>query len=132
PAAHSAPHSSLEVAGPTGEFLTGTWGAPWRGGRKEIGGPSLMTLVLGADRNAAHCAPISFGPTRYSPSRLLPSAVSFTVATGLPPSGKKSLHPPHTRLRTRLSKWRPQRVNFERERRELPGGTVEQKLGAPL
>src|SRR6266478_3719431 len=49
-----------------------------------------MTVELGADCNVAHCAPISFGPTRYSPSRHLPSAVSFTVTTDLPPSGKKS------------------------------------------
>ena len=64
--------------------------SPWRGGRTEIVGPSLMTAGLRADFRVAHCAPISFGPTRCSPSRLLPSAVSFTVATGLPPSRKKS------------------------------------------
>jgi hypothetical protein len=49
-----------------------------------------MTVGLRADFRIAHCAPISFGPTRYSPSLFLPSAVSFTVTTDLPPSGKKS------------------------------------------
>src|SRR6266849_7053313 len=34
-----------------------------------------MTVGLGADFRIAHCAPISLGPTRYSPSLLLPSAV---------------------------------------------------------
>ena len=32
-------------------------------GQTEIGGPSLMTVDLGADRNGAHCAPISLGKT---------------------------------------------------------------------
>jgi hypothetical protein len=45
---------------------------------------------------------------------------------------EKFPHPPDTRLRTRLSKWRPQWETFERASGELPGGTVEQKLGAPL
>src|SRR6478736_2608911 len=69
----------------------GRWGAPQRGGQTEIGGPSLITVELRADFQFAHCARISFGPSRHSPSRLLPSAVSFTIATELPPSGKKSL-----------------------------------------
>ena len=55
-----------------------------------------MTVGLGADFPIAHGAPISLGPTRYSPSRLLPSAVSFTVAIGLPPSGKKSAAATHS------------------------------------
>src|SRR6266446_6953211 len=46
-----------------------------------------MTVELGADFRIAHCAPISLGPTRCSPSRLLPPAVSFSVTTDLPPSG---------------------------------------------
>ena len=66
-----------------GELPGGTVEQKW-------GGPSLMTVGLGADRNAAHCATIPTRATRYSPSRLLPPAVSFTVTTGLPPSGKKS------------------------------------------
>src|SRR5207244_5653462 len=81
----------------------------------------------------------SASPLRTHP---LPPPSPFTLAssparrflhrptTDLPPSGK-NLAPAHTRLRTRLSKWPAQRVNFERERGELPGGAVEQKLGAP-
>ncbi len=42
-----------------------------------FGGPSVITVGLGADFQIAHCAAISFGPTRDSPSRLLPSAVFF-------------------------------------------------------
>jgi len=47
-----------------------------------VTGPLLITVDLRADFRFAHCAPISFWPTRDSPSRLLPSAVSFTVTTG--------------------------------------------------
>jgi hypothetical protein len=38
---------------------------------------------------------------------------------------EKIPHPPHTRLRNRLSKWAAQRETFERARAELPGGAVE-------
>src|SRR6266481_3586565 len=109
----------------------GTWEAPWRGGRTEIGGPSLMTVELGADFRIAHCAPISLGPP--SLLTLAASLVRRFLHRRHRPAAQreKSLHPPHTRLRTRLSQWRPQRVNFERERGKPPGGAVEQKLGAP-
>ena len=49
---------------PNGKLLNGNVGTPWRDGRTEIGGPSLMTVELGADFRIAHCAPISLGPTR--------------------------------------------------------------------
>ena len=95
-------------------------------------GPSLMTVDLGADFRIAHCAAISFGPTRGSPSRLLP--VRRFPSPSLPtccPAEKNP--PPHlTRLRTRLSKRPPQREVFERVAGEIPGGTVELKLGSPL
>jgi hypothetical protein len=73
----------------------------------------------------AHCAAISFGPSRYSPSRLPPSAVSFTVATGLLPGGKN----PCTRhtLVPRSGRLNGQPLNGPSG--ELPGGAVEQKLG---
>jgi hypothetical protein len=45
---------------------------------------------------------------------------------------EKNPAPAANSARTCLSKWRAQREAFERERGELPGGTVEQKLGAPL
>ena len=65
------------MGGPNGKLLNGNVGSSRRGGRTEIGGPSLMTVELGAEFRVAHCAPISLGPTRYSPSLLLPSAVFF-------------------------------------------------------
>ena len=72
-----------------------------------------MTVELGADRNAAHCATIPTRATRYSPSRLLPSAVFLHRHHRSAAQREKIPHPPHTRLRTRLSKWPAQRVNFE-------------------
>src|SRR6266849_8590531 len=84
-----------------------------------------MTVGLGADFRIAHCAPISLGPTRYSPSLLLPSAVFLHRHHRPAAQREKSLHPPHTRLRTRLSQWPAQRVNFERASGELPGGSLK-------
>ena len=105
---------------------------PWRGGRTEIGGPSLITVGLRADFRIAHCAPISLGPTRYHPRVFSRPPFSFTVTTGLPPSGKKS------RTRHTLGSafdprsGRPNGKLLNGKVGELPGGTVEQKLGAPL
>jgi len=116
--------------GPNGKLLNGNVGSSRRGGRTEIGGPSLMTVGLGADFRIAHCAPISLGPTRYSPSLLLPSAV-FLHRHHRPAAQREKIpHPPHTRLRTRLSKWRAQRESFERERgNSLAGQAVELDSG---
>jgi hypothetical protein len=123
-ATHSTPHSSLEVAAPQRVNFEWERGElPWRGGQTEIGGPSLITVDLGADFRNTQCAPISFGPTRCSPSLLLPSAVSFTVATDLLPSGKKSAAVAHSARHSSLEVAAPT-GNFEREGGELPGGTV--------
>src|SRR5713101_3775218 len=90
-----------------------------------------MTVGLRADFRIAHCAPISFGPTRYSPSLLLPSAVFLHRHHRSAAQREKTPHLPHTRLRTRPSKWRAQRETFEREGGKLPGGAVEPEIGGP-
>jgi hypothetical protein len=66
----------------------GTWETPWRDGRTEIGGSSVMTVELGPDRNRAHCARISFWPGGSSPSLLLPAAV-FLHRHDLPAAQRK-------------------------------------------
>ena len=89
-------------------------------------GPLSDDGWVGADFRIAHCAPISFGPTRYSPSLLLPSAVFLHRHHRSAAQREKIPHPPLTRLRTRLSKWRAQRESFERERgNSLAGQAVE-------
>ena len=101
---------------PAVRFGPAAWGSKLQKPQSEIGGPSRMTVGLRAEFRFAHCAPISFGPTRDSPSHLLPSAVFLHRHHRPAAQREKNPHPPHTRLRTRLSKWRPQRVNFEWER----------------
>ena len=105
--------------------MNGNVGTPWRGGRTEIGGPSPDDgWAWGRPRRCTLCNEPDSGHSiltlAASPVRRFPSPSPLACRPA-----EKNPAPPHTRLRTRLSKWAAQRETFERASGELPGGAVE-------